>query len=93
MPIVYPCVRGHEIVGRVASVGSAVTKFKGGDLVGVGCPVDSCGTCAECKEGLGGKASPASRASRRCSVCVTKGPRAVLPPALAIIAKRRSLGP
>lgn len=52
MPTVYPCVPGHEIVGRVASVGSAVTKFKGGDLVGVGCLVDSCGTCAECKEGL-----------------------------------------
>ena len=52
MPTTYPCVPGHEIVGRVASVGSAVTKFKSGDLVGVGCLVDSCGTCAECKEGL-----------------------------------------
>ena len=55
MPTAYPCVPGHEIVGRVASVGPAVTKFKGGNLVGVGCLVDSCGTCAECEEGLGGK--------------------------------------
>ena len=52
MPTTYPCVPGHEIVGRVARVGSKVTKFKSGDLVGVGCLVDSCGTCAECKEGL-----------------------------------------
>jgi uncharacterized zinc-type alcohol dehydrogenase-like protein len=52
MPTVYPCVPGHEIVGRVVSVGSAVTKFKAGDLAGVGCLVDSDGTCAECKAGL-----------------------------------------
>ena len=43
---VYPCVPGHEIVGRVTNVGSAVTKFKAGDLAGVGCMVDSDGTCA-----------------------------------------------
>ena len=48
----YPVVVGHEIVGRVAKVGSEVTKFKVGDLVGVGCMVDSCRTCANCKEGL-----------------------------------------
>ena len=49
MPTVYPCVPGHEIVGRVTKVGSAVTKFKAGDLAGVGCLVDSDGTCPECK--------------------------------------------
>jgi alcohol dehydrogenase (NADP+) len=52
MPTVYPCVPGHEIVGRVTKVGSAVTKFKAGDLAGVGCMVDSDGTCPECKAGL-----------------------------------------
>src|SRR5208337_934566 len=52
MATVYPCVPGHEIVGRVTKVGSAVTKFKAGDLAGVGCLVDSVGTCAACKEGL-----------------------------------------
>jgi len=52
MPTVYPCVPGHEIVGRVAKVGSAVSKFKLGDLVGVGCMVDSDGTCPACKAGL-----------------------------------------
>ena len=51
-PTVYPCVPGHEIVGRVAKVGSAVTRFKVGDLAAVGCMVDSDGTCPECKEGL-----------------------------------------
>ncbi|HET9552208.1 MAG TPA: NAD(P)-dependent alcohol dehydrogenase [Anaeromyxobacteraceae bacterium] len=48
MPTVYPCVPGHEIVGRVTRVGSAVTRFKAGDLAGVGCLVDSDGTCPEC---------------------------------------------
>jgi uncharacterized zinc-type alcohol dehydrogenase-like protein len=52
MPTVYPCVPGHEIVGRVAKVGSAVTKFKQGDLAAVGCLVDSDRTCPECKAGL-----------------------------------------
>jgi uncharacterized zinc-type alcohol dehydrogenase-like protein len=52
MPTVYPCVPGHEIVGRVTKVGSAVTKFKTGDLAAVGCMVDSDGTCPECKAGL-----------------------------------------
>jgi alcohol dehydrogenase (NADP+) len=52
MPTVYPCVPGHEIVGRVAKVGSAVTKFKPGDLAAVGCMVDSDGTCPECKAGF-----------------------------------------
>jgi alcohol dehydrogenase (NADP+) len=52
MPTVYPCVPGHEIVGRVTRVGSAVTKFKPGDLAGVGCLVDSDRTCPSCKEGL-----------------------------------------
>jgi uncharacterized zinc-type alcohol dehydrogenase-like protein len=49
MPTVYPCVPGHEIVGRVTQVGSAVTRFKPGDLAGVGCLVDSDGTCPECQ--------------------------------------------
>lgn len=52
MPTVYPCVPGHEIVGRVTRVGSAVTKFKPGDLAGVGCLVDSDRTCPDCKQGL-----------------------------------------
>ena len=52
MPTVYPCVPGHEIVGRVTNVGPAVTKFKVGDLAAVGCMVDSDGTCPECKAGL-----------------------------------------
>ncbi|MDR3750168.1 MAG: NAD(P)-dependent alcohol dehydrogenase [Terracidiphilus sp.] len=52
MPTVYPCVPGHEIVGRVTKVGSAVTKFKLGDLGAVGCMVDSDGTCPACQEGL-----------------------------------------
>ena len=49
MPTVYPCVPGHEIVGRVTKVGAAVTRFKAGDLAGVGCLVDSDGTCPECQ--------------------------------------------
>jgi alcohol dehydrogenase (NADP+) len=52
MPTVYPCVPGHEIVGRVTKVGSDVTKFKEGDLAAVGCLVGSCGVCDSCKEGL-----------------------------------------
>jgi alcohol dehydrogenase (NADP+) len=52
MPTVYPLVPGHEIVGRVTKVGPAVTKFKVGDLAGVGCMVDSDGTCPECRAGL-----------------------------------------
>src|SRR6202008_1249218 len=51
MPTVYPCVPGHEIVGRVTKVGSAVTKFKPGDLAAVGCMVDSDRTCPECQAG------------------------------------------
>lgn len=52
MPNVYPIVPGHEIVGRVTKVGSAVTKFNTGDLAGVGCMVDSDGTCQHCKDGF-----------------------------------------
>lgn len=48
----FPMVPGHEIVGKVINVGSAVAKFKIGDSVGVGCMVDSCGTCPDCHEGL-----------------------------------------
>ncbi|MEO6873831.1 MAG: NAD(P)-dependent alcohol dehydrogenase [Opitutaceae bacterium] len=47
----YPAVPGHEIVGRVMAVGSGVKKFKQGDLVGVGCLVDSCRTCPDCQKG------------------------------------------
>ena len=52
MPTVYPCVPGHEIVGRVTKTGSAVKKFKAGDLASVGCLVDSCGVCSECNQAL-----------------------------------------
>jgi uncharacterized zinc-type alcohol dehydrogenase-like protein len=52
MPTVYPCIPGHEIVGRVTKIGSAVTKFKPGDLAAVGCLVDSDGACPECQTGL-----------------------------------------
>jgi uncharacterized zinc-type alcohol dehydrogenase-like protein len=51
MPTVYPCVPGHEIVGRVVKTGRAVKKFKEGDTVGVGCMVSSCGVCANCRAG------------------------------------------
>lgn len=47
---IYPCVPGHEIIGRVIEAGSSVTKFQVGDLVGVGCMIDSCGTCPACQE-------------------------------------------
>lgn len=49
---IYPVVPGHEIVGRVTAVGDKVTKFRSGDLVGVGCLVDSCRECSNCREGL-----------------------------------------
>src|SRR5207249_5906305 len=52
VPTVYPIVPGHEIVGRVTKVGSAVTKYKPGELAAVGCMVDSDGTCAQCQAGL-----------------------------------------
>jgi alcohol dehydrogenase (NADP+) len=52
LPTVYPCVPGHEIVGRVTRVGSAVTGFKPGDRAAVGCMVDSDRTCPECLAGL-----------------------------------------
>jgi uncharacterized zinc-type alcohol dehydrogenase-like protein len=51
-PTVYPCVPGHEIVGRVTRVGEKVTKFKPGDRAAVGYMVGSCGTCGSCKDGL-----------------------------------------
>jgi len=49
---IYPCVPGHEIVGRVTKVGDHVTKFKEGDLAAVGCMVDSCRSCSSCEAGL-----------------------------------------
>lgn len=48
----FPCVPGHEIVGRVVKAGREVTKFREGELVAVGCMVDSCRTCANCRENL-----------------------------------------
>jgi len=51
LPTVYPCVPGHEIVGRVVKVGSAVKKFKEGDIAAVGCMVDSDRTCPNCLAG------------------------------------------
>ncbi|RZJ45171.1 MAG: NAD(P)-dependent alcohol dehydrogenase [Brevundimonas sp.] len=47
----YPCVPGHEIVGRIKSTGSATSRFKEGDLVGVGCMIDSCRACEPCSQG------------------------------------------
>ena len=52
MPTVYPCIPGHEIVGRVTKTGAAVSRFKPGDLAAVGCMVDSDATCPECQAGL-----------------------------------------
>ncbi len=52
MPTVYPIVPGHEIVGRVTSIGTGVTKYKVGDLVAVGCLVDSDHDCPQCKDHL-----------------------------------------
>ena len=52
MPTIYPCVPGHEIIGRVRAVGAAVTQHKVGDLVGVGCLVDADQTCPNCQSGL-----------------------------------------
>jgi alcohol dehydrogenase (NADP+) len=49
---IYPCVPGHEIVGRITAIGSQVTKFSVGQIAGVGCLVDSCRECDNCKEGL-----------------------------------------
>jgi uncharacterized zinc-type alcohol dehydrogenase-like protein len=49
---IYPCVPGHEIIGRVTKIGAHVKKFKEADLAGVGCMVDSCRVCPSCKDGL-----------------------------------------
>src|SRR5262245_33644600 len=48
---IYPCVPGHEIVGRVVKVGGEVKKFKGGDIAAVGCMVDTCRVCRSCQDG------------------------------------------
>src|SRR5687768_18051031 len=52
IPSIYPMVPGHEIVGRVSRVGGEVTKFKEGDIAGIGCFVDSCRECPGCKNGI-----------------------------------------
>ena len=59
----YPCVPGHEIVGHISAVGSAVTGFKLGDTVGVGCLVGSCQHCAACRPNAGS----AIRSESACS--------------------------
>ncbi len=51
MPTIYPCIPGHEIVGRIVKVGSAVKNFKEGDFAAVGCMLDSCHKCAACLDG------------------------------------------
>jgi uncharacterized zinc-type alcohol dehydrogenase-like protein len=51
-PAYYPCVPGHEIVGKVAAIGAEVTRYRVGDTVGVGCLLDSCRTCPSCQKGL-----------------------------------------
>jgi uncharacterized zinc-type alcohol dehydrogenase-like protein len=51
MPTVYPCVPGHEIVGRVVETGAEVERFREGDVAAVGCMVDSCGRCSSCRAG------------------------------------------
>src|SRR5690348_9199547 len=61
---VYPCVPGHEIVGRVVAVGGDVTRFKVGDLAAVGCMVDSCRTCRSCREAWSSTAIGTIRRSR-----------------------------
>jgi len=48
---VYPCMPGHEVIGRVTRVGSKVTRHKVGDVIGVGCMIDSCGQCEPCRAG------------------------------------------
>jgi uncharacterized zinc-type alcohol dehydrogenase-like protein len=52
IPSIYPMVPGHEIVGRVTKVGAEVSKFKEGDIAGIGCFVDSCGECGACTNGI-----------------------------------------
>lgn len=52
MPATYPMVPGHEIVGRISQVGDAVTKFKVGDVAGIGCFIDSCRECPACTSGI-----------------------------------------
>src|SRR6185312_15103494 len=49
---IFPMVPGHEIAGRVSAVGADVKTLRAGDLVGVGCMVDSCRVCASCRAGL-----------------------------------------
>jgi alcohol dehydrogenase (NADP+) len=47
---IYPCVPGHEIIGRIVETGSEVSSFETGDIVGVGCMIDSCGKCKSCDD-------------------------------------------
>lgn len=48
----YPCVPGHEVVGEITEVGQGVTKFQKGDIIGVGCMVNSCLECEKCEKGV-----------------------------------------
>jgi D-arabinose 1-dehydrogenase-like Zn-dependent alcohol dehydrogenase len=81
MPAVYPCVPGHQIVGRVTQVGAGVSKFKAGDLVGIGCLLDSDQTCPNCR-------ACSNSARTRCSLTAVptstrrrRSPMAVTPTA------------
>ena len=77
MPTVYPCVPGHEIVGRVTRVGSEVNSFKPGDLVGVGCMVDSDHDCPSCNNHVeqfcGNATFTYNSPDRHCTAPVTYG--------------------
>jgi alcohol dehydrogenase (NADP+) len=64
-PTQYPCVTGHEIIGRVVAIGNAVTKFRVGDIGGVGAMVDSCGVCETCLAGRGKRPLSAAAAANR----------------------------
>ena len=72
---IYPVVPGHEIIGRVTSVGDKVTAFKPGDHVGVGCMVDSCQQCDPCRQGLGdGGVGPTGIREHRVHPCIGQHP-------------------
>ncbi|MFZ1917229.1 MAG: alcohol dehydrogenase catalytic domain-containing protein [Terriglobales bacterium] len=94
MPTVYPCVPGHEIVGRVVKAGSAVKKFKEGDIAAVGCMVDSDRTCPNCRAGNEQfwTAQPHSPTIRETSTWAAS-PTEVIPTALSLTRPSRSTCP
>ena len=79
MATTYPCVPGHEIVGKVTKVGSAVTKFKTGDLVGVGCMVDSDQTCPHCQADVEQFCANATFSE---GISIPRSPRATITPSV-----------